>query len=172
MPLSAIELDDATWEGVSLEREIEWEANIQDLLEPGHAHVDPQIDTLWIETDEQRYRIVGRRGPGEEGEEGAPGEEVAVAEIPHHVLRDGIHEYVDTVRQIALSQQEGGGVARLEALDMAKKVVHDKMARKVKRHARPLGLDHDTARRLFTLLLSIRVDTTRLYGVHGHRRIR
>jgi hypothetical protein len=67
--------------------------------------------------------------------------------------------------------QEGGGVERLEALDMAKKATHDKLARVLKRELRPMGVDHDTARRLFTLLLSIRVDTTRIHGAHGHRRV-
>ena len=55
---------------------------------------------------------------------------------------------------------------------MAKKVTHDKAGRALKRHLRDLRMDHPTARRLFTLLVSLRVDTTRLTGVYGHRRIR
>ena len=60
----------------------------------------------------------------------------------------------------------------MEALDMAKKVTHDRAGRVLKRELRQFGLDFETARRLFTLLLSLRVDTTRLTGIHGHRTIR
>jgi hypothetical protein len=55
---------------------------------------------------------------------------------------------------------------------MAKKVTHDDAGRKLQRLCRPLGADHDTCRRLFSLLLALRVDTTRLTGIHGHRPIR
>jgi uncharacterized protein (UPF0262 family) len=60
----------------------------------------------------------------------------------------------------------------MEALDMAKKVTHDRAGRVLKRELRDFGFDLETSRRLFTLLLSLRVDTTRLVGIHGHRRIR
>ena len=143
-------------------RQIEWEANIQELLEPGHAVFADGGSILAIEHTEQQFVLILRDDAGTE---------VARASLLHQTLRDGIIEYVDTVRQIASLDHEGGGVTRLEALDMAKKATHDKIARILKRELRPLGVDHDTARRLFTLLLSIQVDTTRLHGVHGHRRI-
>ncbi|MBW2223750.1 MAG: UPF0262 family protein [Deltaproteobacteria bacterium] len=60
----------------------------------------------------------------------------------------------------------------MEALDMAKKVTHDRAGRVLKRELRDVGFDLETSRRLFTLLLSLRVDTTRLVGIHGHRTIR
>ena len=63
-------------------------------------------------------------------------------------------------------------LARLEALDMAKKVTHDKAGRMIRRLAPDLGLDLETARRLFSLLFSLRVDTTKLLGAHGHRTAR
>ncbi len=162
MPLRDIAIDDHTWKGATESRQIEWEANIQDLLEPGHATLLEGASVLAVEHTEQVFR------PKLNDAEGEP---LGAVELPHETFRSGILEYLDTVRQIASLDQEGGGVARLEALDMAKKATHDRMARVLKRACRPLGLDHDTARRLFTLLLSIRVDTTRLHGVHGHRRI-
>jgi len=55
---------------------------------------------------------------------------------------------------------------------MAKKVTHDRAGRVLKRELRDFGFDLETSRRLFTLLLSLRVDTTRLVGIYGHRRIR
>jgi len=162
MSLRDIEIDDATFRSAEESRQIEWEANIAELLEPGHAVLAPGADVLGIQHTEQEFRLTLKD---------AHGEVLASVGVAHHALRDGIREYVDIVRQIAGLDQEGGGVERLEALDMAKKATHDKLARVLKRELRPMGVDHDTARRLFTLLLSIRVDTTRLHGVHGHRRI-
>ena len=91
--------------------------------------------------------------------------------LPHDILAPHIQEYVDIVRQLAKTDSTGG-LARLEALDMAKKVCHDRAGRTILRRCRALGLDHPTARRFYTLLVTLRVDTTRLVGVHGHRRIR
>ncbi len=91
--------------------------------------------------------------------------------LSHDILAPHIQEYVDIVRQLAKTDATGG-LARLEALDMAKKVCHDRAGRTLKRRCRDLGLDHVSARRLYTLLVTLRVDTTRLIGVHGHRRIR
>lgn len=162
MSLRDIEIDPSTYRAADEVRQIEWEANIQELLEPGHAVVAHGGTLLTIDHTEQQFVLTLKDDSGAI---------VASAALLHHTLRDGIREYVEIVRQIAGLDQEGGGVARLEALDMAKKATHDKIARTLKRELRPLGIDHDTARRLFTLLLSIRVDTTRLHGVHGHRRI-
>ncbi len=100
-----------------------------------------------------------------QGEDDAP---VASIAIPHELLSAHITEYIDIVRQIA----DADGVNQMEALDMAKKVTHDRAGRVLKRALRDVGFDLETSRRLFTLLLSLRVDTTRLVGIHGHRPIR
>ena len=162
MSLRDIEIDPVTFRNADETRQIEWEANIGELLEPGHAVLTQEADVLCIQHTEQQFELTLKD---------AQGDAIASVSLPHHALRDGIREYVDIVRQIGGLDQEGGGVERLEALDMAKKATHDKLARVLKRELRPMGVDHDTARRLFTLLLSIRVDTTKLHGVHGHRRI-
>lgn len=162
MSLRDIEIDIETFRGADETRQIEWEANIGELLEPGHAVLVPEADVLAIQHTEQHFELTLKD---------AHGDTVARVTVPHHTLRDGVREYVDIMRQLGGLDQEGGGVERLEALDMAKKATHDKLARVLKRELRPMGVDHDTARRIFTLLLSIRVDTTRLHGVHGHRKI-
>ncbi len=162
MSLRDIEIDPATFRSAEEARQIEWEANIGELLEPGHAVLVPEADVLCVQYTEQHFQLTLKD---------AQGDTLASVSLPHHTLRDGIREYVDIVRQIGGLDQEGGGVERLEALDMAKKATHDKLARVLKRELRPMGVDHDTARRLFTLLLSIRVDTTRIHGAHGHRRV-
>jgi len=99
----------------------------------------------------------------------ASGGDVLYSEtIPHETLSEHITEYVDIVRQIASAE----GVNHMEALDMAKKVTHDRAGRVLRRELRDFGFDHEGTRKLFTLLLSLRVDTTKLSGIHRHRPIR
>jgi len=53
---------------------------------------------------------------------------------------------------------------------MAKRVAHNAAARALQQSLASLAPDHPTARRLFTLVLTLFVDTTRLAMVHDHRR--
>jgi uncharacterized protein (UPF0262 family) len=167
MALTEIRIDDHTWDDASAARRVEWRGCIAELLDPARNVFHPDARRLEVTVTEQAS-LLDLHG---EVPHGAPPTVLVSVRVPRDVLKALIHEYVDIVRQIA--REEGpGGLARLEALDMAKKVVHDKAARVVRRHCRELRIDHDTSRRLFTLLLSLRVDTTRLVGVHGHRRVR
>ncbi|MEM9864566.1 MAG: UPF0262 family protein [Myxococcota bacterium] len=159
--LESIRIDERTWEGGSEARRLEWMAAIRELLDPGEAMVHPELKRLVITMTQQAFTLEGFTSAGP----------LADVEITHDGLESLIHEYVDTVREIARADRSGG-VKRLEALDMAKKVTHDKAGRFLERRCRPFQFDHPTARRLFTLLLGLRVDTTRLVGVHGHRRVR
>lgn len=155
-----LRIDDLTWDGGSEHRKLEWQAAIRELADPVESRFRDGIVLLLVTMSQQGFRLAAQ----------IEAEESIVIDIPHDQLETLIHEYVDTVRQIARADQSGG-VLRLEALDMAKKVTHDKAGRFLERRCRPLALDHPTARRMFTLLLAMRIDTTRLVGVHGHRRI-
>lgn len=158
--LTALTIDPALRETASEARQLEWDGAIREMLAPGEAVVDDALHSLHVSMSEQGFQF---RATDEDG--------AVFAELTlgHDVLATSITEYVDCVRQIALA---AGNLPRLEALDMAKKATHDNAGRKLQRKLRPLGMDHPTARRLFTLLLCLKVDTTRLMGVHGHRRIR
>ena len=66
----------------------------------------------------------------------------------------------------------GGNSPRLEALDIAKRITHDEAGEAIASAMRGLP-DHATARRLFTLLVTLYHDTTRLAapahkGHQGH----
>lgn len=161
MPLAEIRIDSQTWGSAAPERRLEWEANIHELLEAGELVVREGARSLSVTMTQQAFFLEL------EGEGGA---RLATVSIPHDELAEVVHEYVDVVRQIA-SAEGSGGRTRFETLDMAKKVTHDRAGRILKRRCADFGMDLATARRLFTLLLSIRVDTTRIVGVHGHRRI-
>jgi uncharacterized protein (UPF0262 family) len=100
------------------------------------------------------------------------GVEIAVAVVPQDALRGHLREYVDVVRQLSRAH-DAGGRARITALDMAKKVTHDRGARVLEEACGHLGVDHATCRRLFTLIFALRVDTAdALLSHRGHRRVR
>lgn len=160
--LEQVRIDERTWSEASDARRMEWDAVIREMLSPGEATTRADAHVLSVLVTQQGFRLecfdVG-------------GASLAVVEISHDELAELVHEYVDVVRELARADIQGG-LTRLEALDMAKKVTHDKAGRLLQRRCVALEIDHSTARRLFSLLFSLRVDTTRLHGVHGHRRIR
>lgn len=158
MPLNAVVIDERTLQRGSEAQHIEWEANIRELLSKAKSSVK-EVATLHVSVTEQQLVLDFRTNDGHE---------LGVIAIPHDLLSEHVTEYIDIVRRIA----DADGVNQMEALDMAKKVTHDRAGRLLKRELRELGFDLETSRRLFTLLLSLRVDTTRLVGIHGHRRIR
>jgi uncharacterized protein (UPF0262 family) len=158
MSFDAVLIDDRTLSRGSDAQRTEWNANIGELL----AKVKDAVDydaTLNISVTEQHF-VLEAKGPG--------GDVFESKTIPHEVLSEHINEYVDIVRQIGNAE----GVNQMEALDMAKKVTHDRAGRILRQALRDFGFDHESSRKLFTLLLSLRVDTTKLVGIHGHRPVR
>ena len=163
MPIARIEIDRHLWDEANDARRSEWNALIKEVVNGQEvAAATGASMTLAIAVTEPMW-VLELRGPDDRVE--------VRVEVPRDALSRHIAEYVDIVRQMS---QDGVGASssRMEALDMAKKVTHDDAGRKLQRLARPLGADHDTCRRLFSLLLALRVDTTRLVGIHGHRPIR
>jgi uncharacterized protein (UPF0262 family) len=162
VPLSRIRIDERTWEQGSEARKQEWQGAINELLDPNQLTLRQDASELRVTLTEQTTSLELRDEQGEV---------LCQVSIPRTALADHMTEYVDIVRQIARDDAPGG-LSRLEALDMAKKVTHDRGGRILRQYCRPFGMDLATARRLFTLLLALRIDTTRLVGVHGHRRVR
>ena len=158
MPLNAVVIDERTLERGSEAQHIEWEAIIRELLQKPQSSVE-EVGTLHVSVTEQRFVLDFRTNEGRA---------LGAVAIAHELLSEHITEYIDIVRQIT----DADGLNQMEALDMAKKVTHDRAGRVLKRELREFGFDLEASRRLFTLLLSLRVDTTRLGGIHGHRTIR
>jgi uncharacterized protein (UPF0262 family) len=159
MPLDAVVIDERTLQRGSEAQQVEWKANVRELLSKGQSAVGDERVTLHVSVTEQQFLL------DLQGNDERPLGSLA---IPHELLAEHITEYVDIVRQI----ESADGLNQMEALDMAKKVTHDRAGRVLKRELRDFGFDLEASRRLFTLLLSLRVDTTRLTGIHGHRAIR
>ncbi len=156
MTLQTIEIDEATLAGATSERLAEWRLATQELLEEhSFAHAAPTALRISVAGDvvQMVWRVTD--------------DDVPVA-VSAGLLRSHLDEYVGICRQMG-STELGMASTMLEALDMAKRVAHDQAARTVQRLFKSLGPDHPTARRLFTLLLTLLVDTSRLTMVHTHR---
>jgi uncharacterized protein (UPF0262 family) len=98
-------------------------------------------------------------------EDGSP---FATLELPMARLAPHFKEYFDICREmgrLGVNSQS----PRLEALDIAKRLTHDEAAETLLALCKPLAPDHATCRRLFTLLVTLHFDTTRLLLPH-HRR--
>lgn len=155
MPLRAVVLDQRTLERGSDAQRAEWETDIRELLANPVTSIE-EVATLRIEAAEQQFTLRF---------ETSDGKPLHTAVVRHDLLADIITDYIDVVRQITAADS----LNQMEALDMAKKVIHDRAGRVLKRELREVAVDLDTARRLFTLLLALKMDTTRLRGLRGHR---
>jgi uncharacterized protein (UPF0262 family) len=156
MPLQAIALDERILQRGSEAQRIEWETNVRELLADAVSSLDPPA-RLRIGMTEREFILRFETNSGEE---------LGNFVLAYELLAEQIADYIDVVRQITAADS----LNQMEALDMAKKVTHDRAGRVIKRALRDIGVDLETSRRLFTLLLSLKVDTTRLPGVYGHRR--
>ncbi|MBE7213435.1 MAG: UPF0262 family protein [Gluconacetobacter diazotrophicus] len=78
--------------------------------------------------------------------------------VPLGPLRPAIGDYRMIV-EAHLGAIEAGGMARIQAIDQARRSVHDEAAAIL---ARAIGaeaaIDHETARRLFTLIYTVEMD--------------
>ncbi len=164
MPLLAIDVDDDTWDGASEARRAEWRLGIAELLRR-HVFAFPGDAAAW------RLRLAPSGQALHVEARAETGETLLDLVVARDVLTKQVNEYVDVVRRLG---HDDGSLhpAQLEALDMGKKVIHDAAARALARALPELGADHETYRRLFTLALALRVDTTKLTGIYGHRPVR
>ncbi len=159
--LEEVRIDDRTWEDADEPRRHEYRLAIGEMLGDQSLSFPEEARSLHVTVGQQTTGLELRGADGS----------IASVEVPRHAIQQHVTEYVDIVRQLEKAQRFSGS-ASVEALDMAKKLAHDDAARTLLRICRPLGADHDTCRRIWTLLLALRVDTTRLTGVRGHRPVR
>jgi uncharacterized protein (UPF0262 family) len=154
-----IRIDDALWGAASRVRREDWRISIAELTrEPALGSEDEHV----LHLGSARHAVVLATFD----EQGAPLAvyEVARAELKHHV-----DEYLAIIHRMQ-SGESSDFSASMHTLDMAKKVVHDAGARTLARTLPTLAPDHETYRRLFSLLVAIVVDVTTLPGAIAHRR--
>jgi len=148
-----VRVDEALWDAAGELRRLEWRTLIVDLLDgeplvsPGGARMVLAIRGRALElafhgADERRVTCEDR------------------------ALFDVLDEYLAVIKRMTADDLQP---SQLEALDMAKRVVHDRGACALAALAPDLG-PHESLRRLFSLVVAVWVDTTALPAAHRHAR--
>lgn len=145
MKIHSTRIDEALWEEASETRRKEWQTHIEDLEQGGDPEGDPYKLEIRATSYEAELRFIGK-------------ENFAIT-LKREDFESIVDEYLDTMKQIS-EAQGGGNIDRVEALDMAKKVTHDRASRLLRRQLSELNIDHEGGRRLFTLIFAIWVDTS------------
>ncbi len=165
MPLATLEelrIDEATWEGGSPERRHEWRLAIQEIVQEGvfepargvgdgPFRAQVQLGSGTIAIDLRTHDL----------------KPVTASEIPLARLEPLVDEYVRTIVEMSKLGVSTNS-PRLEALDIAKRLTHDEAGELIIASLGLLRPDHATARRLFTLLVTLLHDTTRLAAAIPH----
>jgi uncharacterized protein (UPF0262 family) len=157
--LTELLIDDATWNRGTTARRHEWRLAINEILHEGRFELPPAAvegAKALVTVGPTKIRLEVR----------APGGVSAVQrELPLSVLRPLIDEYLETIVEMSKLVTSANS-PRLEALDIAKRITHDEAGEAVAGLLGELKPDHATARRFFTLLVTLLHDTTRLVGPH------
>jgi uncharacterized protein (UPF0262 family) len=152
-------IDDATWSAGSPVRRHEWRLAIDEILQEGRFQL-PDGDARGMVTLAPTKVVLEVRA--------RDGHIVSQHELPLETLRPLMSEYMDTIVEMSKLKLSANS-PRLEALDIAKRLTHDEAGETVLTLLGPLEPDHGTARRFFTLLVTLLHDTTRLVGPHPLR---
>jgi len=152
--LRRIEVDGATLRQASALQSAEWRILAEEL---GRADLrgETPVDALVVERTHAfaRVRLEGATGV------------VRAVDVGTPTLLKLFDEYAGTVRQM----MDGSlPLPRIEALDMAKKVVHDRAGRQLRTLLPELLGDLEAFRRLFSLVVSMRVDPSEMSRARRH----
>ena len=156
--ISDFRIDETTWKSGSNGRRAEWKVLLADIVEDGEFEeavseryllVTPTTDAVLLEAlDEEGYVKHATRFDAE-------------------LLAESIKEYASIIRRLD-SSGDHYDTARYQAIDMAKKVVHDRAADILSRAMGDIATHEKTLRLVFSLLFSLRVDTSKMHGASGH----
>jgi uncharacterized protein (UPF0262 family) len=155
--LIQIRIDEPTWRRTASPRRREWQQLIADMIDRRPPDENPHFGMVvtpnaQADTVLEFHDLDGNKG----GERNLPFEALA----PH------FREYCEICRRMS-ALEEGPLSARLQALDMGKKVAHDSAARTLSRLCAPELTDFATTRCFFSLLVSLHFDTALI--ARGHR---
>jgi uncharacterized protein (UPF0262 family) len=159
--LTELLIDDATWSAGSTARRHEWRLAIDEILHEGRFELPDGVTGARAIVTLAPTRVLFDVCTED-------GHLLSHHELPLQVLRPLVHEYLDTIGEMSKLGVSSNS-PRLEALDIAKRITHDEAGETVVSLLRGVGPDHATARRFFTLLVTLLHDTTRLVGPHPPR---
>jgi len=164
--ISELRIDQATWAAGSEARQIEWRLLCADVLEEGRLGWVPSSE---VGAGKGRGRV--RLGPGDVRVEllSAAADWAAEALVSDAVRLQAlvplVDEYLNVCRDMTkMGLAQGTHSPRLEALDIAKRITHDEAAELIQTSFTTLRPDHGTARRLFSLFVTLLRDTTKLHA--------
>ena len=160
--LTELLIDDATWSAGSTARRHEWRLAINEILTEGRFQLPEELGAGRAIVTVAPTRVLFEI-------RGDDGRLLAQHALPLEVLRPLMSEYMETIVEMSKLVASSNS-PRLEALDIAKRITHDEAGETVVALLGPLKPDHSTARRLFTLLVTLLHDTTRLGGSHPRPR--
>ncbi len=154
MSLRAIRVDEDLWRKASRTRRSEWTTLITDLLREDSPWPARAGSTLVLSADDDHVIFRFEDGPKDDE-----------AMVPRTELRAVLDEYLAVIDRMG---EDDLHPMRMEALDMAKRVVHDGGARRLGELLPELSESLDARRRLFSLVVSVVSDTTRRPWAHRH----
>ena len=156
--LADLRIDEMLWTSGTPLRQAEWRSACSDLL----------ADCNFTDSLDGGYLLLAKNGDSITIEalddDGFAKQTFAITK---ESLAKPIDEYLSIIRGMDESAKDRDA-SWFEAVDMAKKVVHDQAAKILATLVPELSTDLPTLRRLFTLLLSLFVDTTTLHHARGH----
>jgi uncharacterized protein (UPF0262 family) len=158
--LTELLIDDATWSAGTTVRRHEWRLAINEVIQEGRFELPDGESRATVTLAPTRVVVEIR---------GADGRVSARYELPLATVRPLMAEYMETIGEMAKLGVSANS-PRLEALDIAKRITHDEAGETVGALLGALRPDHGTARRFFTLLVTLLYDTTRLGGDSAARR--
>jgi hypothetical protein len=163
MPADKVHVDERLWATASKTRRHEWRVLCEDLAKHPALLPGKTATAVVIGVDETHVEVtvLAARDAAD-----GPAPERETLRRARAALDAVLSEYLDVIRRL---DDDGISSMRAEALDMAKKVVHDDAAKRVAALYPELAEDHEVRRRFFSLFVALAVDTTRLAHAHRHR---
>lgn len=151
--------DDATWKAAREPRRSEWRVLLAELIEDGVF--DHSLSGLYLLLTATSTSFLFEALDDD-------GVVQHTARLDAALLAESMREYGSIIRRLDGSGQNYDATW-FQAVDMAKKVVHDRAADILSRAIGGVAVDPATLRRLFSILFSVRVDTAALPHAHRHR---
>jgi hypothetical protein len=162
MPAAMVKVHEGLWAPAPSSRREEWRLLCSELASHGGLLPDHEAElvVVWCDAEHVEVRISATRET-----EFGPAPDLRVLRAPRQELDPVLTEYLDVIRRL---DDDGISSARAEALDMAKKVVHDDAARRVAALFPELAQEHEVRRRFFSLFVALAYDTSHLGRAHRH----
>ncbi len=156
MPVHAIRIEERLWSSASPLRRQDWRALTTDIVSGDPPWPSREPCTLIAGCDDTHLHFVFTGSA-------RSSDALALARADVAPL---VSEYTGVIKKLTEGDLHP---MHIEALDMAKRVVHDAGGRRLGALLPDLSPSFETRRRFFSLVVSLTVDTTRFGAVPAHR---